>query len=169
MIFSLGSFSLWIRKLLDLFLYDISTLKLNSNALKAWWHGEGRHLYCVSWTCLVAPVGLAGWIRIVKAEIKKKSSQTWVWTGQVFLSLPVLTMSYMKQQIFCSWCLLNGKGWPETLWFARIVIPRIGQLWTKHFFESKFATIVAYWTPILWCHVSTQLCNAKIEGRYLFL
>ena len=28
-----------------------------------WWDGEGRLLYCVSWTCLVAPVGLAGWVK----------------------------------------------------------------------------------------------------------
>ena len=31
--------------------------------LLPWWDGKGLHLYCVSWTCLVTPVKLAGQIK----------------------------------------------------------------------------------------------------------
>ena len=46
-----------------IFSFFTTPSKTIDHTFPPWWDGEGRRLYCVSWTCLVAPVWLAGWIK----------------------------------------------------------------------------------------------------------
>ena len=96
---------------------------------KLLWDGEGRRLCCVSWICLVAPVGLAGWIKnniddsLISTQVRRwKFWCIWRRSCSIFCKLKLYWLTVDP-------CLLHLFWKPWIIFYSEVRLVLITHSW----------------------------------------